>query len=74
MPKRVKRQYTRKQLGDAGEMLVAAELTLHGIPTFIVPSNWPGYDVVAQPKGKPLQRIPVSQAILGGLHHHYVRI
>jgi hypothetical protein len=40
--------YTKKQMGDAGEMLVAAELTLHGIPAFIVPSNWPGYDVVAE--------------------------
>jgi hypothetical protein len=30
--------YTTKQMGDAGEMLVAAELTLRGIPAFIVPS------------------------------------
>ena len=33
-----------KQLGDAGEVLIAAELTLHEVPAF-VPSNWPGYDV-----------------------------
>jgi hypothetical protein len=26
-------------MGDAGEMLVAAELTLRGIPAFIVPGN-----------------------------------
>ncbi len=52
--------YTRKQIGDAAEMLVAAELTLHGIPAFIVPSNWPAYDVVAQPRGKPLQTISVK--------------
>ena len=54
------RPYTTKQMGDAGEMLVAAELTLHGIPSFIVPSNWPGYDVVAQPANKDLQRISVK--------------
>jgi hypothetical protein len=32
-------RFTKKQMGDAGEMLVAAELTLHGIPAFIVPSQ-----------------------------------
>ena len=42
--------YTSKQLGDAGEMLVAAELTLHGVPALTVPANWPGYDIVAQPR------------------------
>jgi len=43
------RQYTTKQMGDAGEMLVAAELTLAGIPALMVPDNWPSYDVIAQP-------------------------
>ena len=38
-----------KQIGDAGEMLIAAELTLAGIPAMKAPDNWPGYDVVAQP-------------------------
>jgi hypothetical protein len=52
--------YTTKQMGDAGEMLVAAELTLRGIPAYIVPSNWPGYDVVAQPRDRRLQRISVK--------------
>jgi hypothetical protein len=47
-------------MGDAGEMLVAAELTLNGIPAFIVPSNWPHYDVVAQLPGKGLQRVSVK--------------
>jgi hypothetical protein len=51
---------TKKQMGDAGEMLVAAELTLHGIPSFIVPSNWPRYDVVAQHPHMGLQRISVK--------------
>ena len=54
------RLYTTKQMGDAGEMLVAAELTLHGRPSFIVPSNWPAYDIVAQPPGGELQRISVK--------------
>ena len=53
-------QYTTKQLGDACEMLVAAELTLAGIPALKVPDNWPGYDVVAQPLGAPPQRISVK--------------
>src|SRR6266540_4264624 len=51
---------TKKQMGDAGEMLVAAELTLHGIPSFIVPSNWPRYDVVAQHPALGLQRISIK--------------
>ena len=34
--------FTKKQMGDAGEMLVAAELTLHGIParTASVSESW----------------------------------
>jgi len=44
-------EYTRKQMGDACEMLVAAELTLAGVPALKVPDNWPGYDVVAQRNG-----------------------
>lgn len=52
--------YTKKQMGDPGEMLVAAELTLHGVPSFIVPGNWPGYDVVAQPRAGELERISVK--------------
>ncbi len=47
-------------MGDACEMLVAAELTLAGIPALKVPDNWPGYDVVAQPFGKDPQRISVK--------------
>jgi hypothetical protein len=51
------KQYTSKQMGDACEMLVAAELTLAGIPALKVPDNWPCYDVIAQPTEgtKPLR-------------------
>src|SRR5262249_40647538 len=54
------RLYTTKQMGDACEMLVAAELTLAGVPALKVPDNWPDYDVVAQPPGGSLQRISVK--------------
>jgi hypothetical protein len=47
-------------MGDAAEMLVAGELTLHGRPAFIVPANWPGYDVVAQPPNAAPQRVSVK--------------
>ncbi|MDB5291827.1 MAG: hypothetical protein JWL69_3068 [Phycisphaerales bacterium] len=55
------RLYTSKQMGDACEMLVAAELTLAGVPAMKVPDNWPCYDVIAQPTGggRP-QRISVK--------------
>ena len=42
--------YTSKQMGDACEMLIAAELTLAGIPAIKAPDNWPHYDVIAQRK------------------------
>jgi hypothetical protein len=53
-------RFTKKQMGDAGEMLIAAELTLHGIPAFILPSQWRGYDVVAQCPERGLQRVSVK--------------
>jgi hypothetical protein len=37
-------------MGDACEMLVAAEMTLAGIPAIKMPDNWPCYDVIAQPR------------------------
>ena len=52
--------YTTKQLGDACEMLVAAELTLAGIPALKVPDNWPHYDVIAQPFDGPPSTISVK--------------
>lgn len=53
--------YTTKQMSKACEMLVAAELTLAGIPALKVPDDWPGYDLIAQPPGtsKP-QRVSVK--------------
>ena len=64
------RRYTTKQLGDACEMLVAAELTLAGIPALKVPDNWPGYDVIAQPRDASPQRISVKARTYrkGGAH------
>jgi hypothetical protein len=59
------RLYTTKQMGDACEMLVAAELTLNGIPSVMVPDSWPGYDVIAHPPGKPLQRVSVKSRTRG---------
>lgn len=47
-------------MGDACEMLVAAELTLAGIPALKVPDNWPHYDVIAQPIGRQPERISVK--------------
>jgi hypothetical protein len=55
-----RKPYTTKQMGDACEMVVAAELTLAGVPALKVPDNWPGYDVVAQPWDRPAQRISVK--------------
>lgn len=56
----IKPVYTSKQMGDACEMLVAAELTLAGIPALKVPDNWPGYDIIAQPPGKEPLKISVK--------------
>ncbi|MCW2349176.1 hypothetical protein [Sphingobium sp. B12D2B] len=54
------RKFTSKQMGDACEMLVAAELTLAGVPALKVPDNWPHYDVIAQPVAGPPQRVSVK--------------
>ena len=54
------RQYTTKQMADACEMIVAAELTLAGVPALKVADNWPDYDVIAQPRGAAPQRVSVK--------------
>ena len=57
----IARNYTSKQMGDACEMIVAAELTLAGIPAIKMPDNWPHYDVIAQPRdGNQPQTISVK--------------
>ena len=64
---------TKKQMGDAGEMLIAAELTLAGMPALKVPDNWPGYDVVAQPPdGGPAQRVQVKTRTYSDSANDYV--
>ena len=52
--------YTTKQMGDACEMLVAAEMTLAGIPAMKAPDYWPEYDVIAQLPGGEPQRVSVK--------------
>jgi len=46
------KDYTTKQMGDACEMLIAAELTLAGMPATKMPDNWPGYDLVYSQQDK----------------------
>ena len=54
------KRHTTKQFGDAGEMLVIAELTLHGVPALKAPDMWPGCDVIAWLNGEFSQRISVK--------------
>jgi hypothetical protein len=50
-----------KQMGDAGKMFIAAEMTLAGVPALKMPDNWPCYDVVAQRTGgRAAQRMSVK--------------
>lgn len=60
MDETMSRGFTKKQMGDAAEMIVAAELTLAKVPALKVPDNWPHYDVIAQPPQKKPQRISVK--------------
>jgi hypothetical protein len=59
------RGFNSKQMGDACEMLVAAELTLQGVPALKVTDFWPDYDVIAQPRDGEPQRISVKSATPG---------
>ena len=55
------RPCTTRQMGDACEMIVAAEMSLAGAPATKMPDGWPDYDVIAQPtSGGPPQRISVK--------------
>jgi hypothetical protein len=58
------RKYGKSELhkqadGDSCEMLVAAELTLAGVPALKASDYWPDYDV-AQPRDRKPQRISVK--------------
>jgi hypothetical protein len=46
--------------GYAAEMLVAGNLILGGIPSFLCPPNWEKYDIIAEPPGRKQQRISVK--------------
>jgi hypothetical protein len=50
------RACTTKQMADACEMFIAAEMTLAGVPARKMPDDWPCYDVVAQPAVVGLRR------------------
>jgi hypothetical protein len=53
-------------MGDACEMLVAAELTLGGVPALKVPDSWPDYDIIAQPAvGKQVAYAQVGAGYVG---------
>jgi hypothetical protein len=59
--------YKTKQMGDACEMLVAAEMTLAGMPAMKMPDNWPCYDLIAQHQsGGTPQRISVKSRTFKG--------
>lgn len=51
---------TTKQVGDAAEYLTAGMMTLAGMPTTVMPDNWPDYDLITQPPGDLPQRINVK--------------
>ena len=47
-------------LREARKMLIASELCFAGTPAFCVPHGWPGCDILAQPPGRPHQKIRVA--------------
>jgi AcrR family transcriptional regulator len=57
-------KYSMKLMDDACAMLVAAEMTLAGMPAMKAPDYWPGYNVVAQPPGRDPQRVLVKSGTL----------
>jgi hypothetical protein len=67
--------YTSKQMADACEILIAAELTLRGIPALKVPDLWPEYDVIAQPADREPQRVSVKPcAFKAGSANHIANL
>jgi hypothetical protein len=50
-----------KQRGDAAEYLIAGMMILAGMPTAVMPNNWPGFDLMAVPPyGGNSQKISVK--------------
>lgn len=45
-------------------MLVAARLTLAGLPATVMPDGWPDYDLIMQPPNETPQRISVKSRCL----------
>jgi hypothetical protein len=62
------RRHTTKQMGDACEMLVAAELTLAGVPAVWLPNLWPHYDVIADLPDREPQKVSVKSRTPGENH------
>jgi hypothetical protein len=63
-----------KQTGDAGEYLIAGMITLAGMPTMVIPDNWPDYDLIAQPPAHgSAQRISVKSRRAQGTHKPSIR-
>jgi hypothetical protein len=62
------RGYDNKQMGDACEMLVAAELTLAGVPAVRLPDLWHHYDVIAELPERAPQKISVNSRTPGKNH------
>lgn len=63
---------TSKQFGDAAEHRIISDLGFAGIPAAKMPDNWPHYDVVAQPDGRPPQTISVKARRYKADYRHYV--
>lgn len=47
----------------AAELLVAAEISIGGIPAILAPRNWPGFDVIALPSGQSPKHIQVKSCL-----------
>jgi hypothetical protein len=65
---------TAQEMADACELLVAAELTLAGVPSLRLPDLWPAYYVIAQPLGGEPQRISVKSRTRGYLSYNVTDI
>jgi TetR/AcrR family transcriptional repressor of bet genes len=55
-------EHTAGAPGLGWAMLIAAEMTLAGVPALAVPRDWAAYDVIAQPPGRAAQRVAVRLA------------